>query len=36
MEYEELFFPSEEKWREKALSDCRQAFEGIFAAHGLV
>lgn len=35
-EYEELFFPSEEKWREKALSDCRQAFEGILKSYGLV
>ena len=34
-EYEELFFPSESKWREKALADARQAFEGIFSAHGL-
>lgn len=29
-EYEELFFPVETKWREKAMSDCRQAFKGIF------
>jgi len=29
-EYEELFYPVETKWREKAMSDCRQAFEGIF------
>jgi len=28
-EYEELFFPSEIKWREKAVADCRQAYEGI-------
>jgi hypothetical protein len=31
-EYEELFFPSEQTWREKALADCRQAFQGIFNA----
>lgn len=35
-EYEELFFPSERKWREKALADCRQAFEGIFIAYGIL
>ena len=35
-EYEELFFPSEPKWREKALTDCRQAFEGIFADYQLL
>lgn len=35
-EFEELYFPAETKWREKALSDCRQAFEGILSAYGLV
>ena len=35
-EYQELFFPSETKWREKAVSDCRQAYEGIFTAYGLL
>jgi len=35
-EYQELFFPSEPKWREKALYDCRQAYEGIFAAYGVL
>ena len=35
-EYEELFFPSESKWREKALADCRQAYEGILTAYGLL
>jgi hypothetical protein len=35
-EYEELFFPSEAKWREKALADCRRAFEGILTAFGLL
>lgn len=34
-EYQELFFPSEPKWREKALADCRQAFEGIFTAYSV-
>jgi len=35
-EYEELFFPSEGKWREKAFADCRQAFEGISAAYNVL
>jgi hypothetical protein len=35
-EYEELFFPSESEWREKALVDCRQAFEGILTAYGVL
>ena len=35
-EYEQLFFPSEAKWREKALRDGRQAFEGILSAYQLV
>jgi hypothetical protein len=35
-EYEELFFPAEAVWREKALADCRQAFEGIFSSYGLL
>jgi hypothetical protein len=35
-EYEELFFPSEIVWREKALADGRQAFEGILTAHGIL
>ena len=34
--YEELFFPKETHWREKALADGRQAFEGILHAHGLL
>jgi len=33
-EFSELYFPAEEKWREKALTDCRQAFEGILSAYG--
>jgi len=35
-EYEALFFPSEQAWREKALADCRQALEGIFSASGVL
>jgi hypothetical protein len=35
-EYEELFFPAEKHWREKALADGRQAFEGILRAHQLL
>ena len=35
-EYEELFFPAEQQWREKALTDGRQAFEGIFSAYGIL
>jgi Protein of unknown function (DUF2817) len=35
-EYEELFFPSESKWREKSLTDCRQAFAGIFSSYSLL
>jgi hypothetical protein len=35
-EYEELFFPAEEKWREKAVADCRQATEGILRAYNLM
>ncbi|MEI7844960.1 MAG: M14 family metallopeptidase [Chloroflexota bacterium] len=34
-EYEELFFPTEQKWREKAVSDCRQAYSGVFTDLGL-
>ena len=35
-EFEELYFPSEAKWREKALTDGRQAFEGILHAYQLL
>jgi hypothetical protein len=35
-EYEELFFPVETKWREKAITDCRQAFTGILKAYDLL
>lgn len=34
--YEELFLPSENRWREKAISDCRQAYTGILAASSLL
>jgi len=33
-EFEELFFPEEEKWRAKAISDARQAINGILRAEG--
>ena len=35
-EYGELFFPTEEKWREKACADGRQAFEGILIANSCI
>lgn len=35
-EYEELFFPAEPRWREKALADGRQAIEGILRAYKLL
>lgn len=35
-EFEELYFPSETRWREKALADGRQAFEGILRAYELL
>lgn len=35
-EYRELFLPAEQRWQEKALTDCRQAFEGIFSAYGIL
>jgi len=35
-EYEELFFPVEQRWREKALADGRQALEGILQAYQLL
>lgn len=35
-EYDELFYPSEQHWREKALTDARQALEGILSAHELI
>ena len=35
-EFEELYYPSETKWREKALADGRQAFEGMLQAYHLI
>ena len=35
-EFSELYFPVEQKWREKALMDCRQAFEGILSAYEII
>jgi hypothetical protein len=35
-EFRELYFPAETRWREKALADGRQAFEGIFRAYDLL
>jgi len=35
-EFQELYFPAEARWREKAIADCRQAFAGIFKAYGLI
>ncbi len=35
-EYEELFFPADATWREKAIKDGRQAMEGILQAFQLI
>lgn len=35
-EFRELYFPAETKWREKALADGRQGFEGILRAYELI
>jgi hypothetical protein len=35
-EYQELFFPGESRWRDKALADGRQAFEGLLRAWQLI
>lgn len=35
-EYDELFLPSDPKWREKAWQDVRAAFEGIFSTEGFL
>lgn len=35
-EYGELFYPSEQKWRDKAMQDCRQAMSGVFKDFGLI
>ncbi len=35
-EFVEMFYPTTEKWREKALADCRQAFSGVLSAEGYI
>lgn len=35
-DFAELFFPSEERWRAKAVADGRQAFRGILSAEGFL
>jgi hypothetical protein len=35
-EFDEFYFPSETKWRDKALADGRQAFAGMLKAHNLI
>ncbi|MBN1303599.1 MAG: DUF2817 domain-containing protein [Anaerolineales bacterium] len=35
-EFDELYYPAEGKWREKALQDARQALEGILKARDLL
>jgi hypothetical protein len=35
-EYEEHYCPSDPAWREKAISDARQAFRGILSFFGLI
>ena len=35
-EFDEFYFPSETKWREKALADGRQAFEGMLTSYNLL
>jgi hypothetical protein len=35
-EFQELYFPAEQKWREKAVADGRQAFQGILTAYGML
>jgi hypothetical protein len=35
-EFQELYFPAEQKWREKATSDARDAFDGILSAYGIL
>ena len=35
-EFQELYFPTEIKWREKAGQDARQAFEGILRAYAMI
>jgi hypothetical protein len=35
-EFQELYFPVEQKWRKKAISDGRDAFHGILSAYGIL
>jgi hypothetical protein len=35
-QFDELYYPREARWREKALADMRQAFDGILAAEGFL
>jgi hypothetical protein len=35
-EFDEFYFPSETRWRKKALADGRQAFEGMLKAYNLL
>jgi hypothetical protein len=35
-DFEELFFPEEERWRAKAVADAEQAFDGILKAEGFI
>ncbi len=35
-EFMEMFYPTAENWREKAMADCRQAFSGILSAEGYI
>ena len=35
-EFQELFYPQDERWRARALSDARQAFQGILGAEGFL
>jgi len=35
-EYEDQYYPSDPAWREKAIRDARQAFQGILAFFGLI
>ena len=35
-EFVEMYFPHSSRWREKAISDCRQAFSGVLSAEGFI
>ncbi len=35
-EFLEMFYPTSNTWREKAIADCRQAFSGVFSAEGFI